>query len=641
MRYNEAHPGPKSQPGTLRMTPRSALETDLGTPAPGAERVRWGWVGRSVRWFVPQSVAESADGPRTQMAVAIALFMVVVFVVLAAAHAVALSHREAIANLGLAGLMLAGPLVMRATGRYKLVVNAVIAAAFGVVLFIGGAERGAGVNAGTIALAEIPLFATLLLGWRVGAIWAALACAASVTLGFAGHFGIVDAGTRTGRELFDDHVVLVIVTATLFLVAAMYEWGRARGLERVAALDAQRGQSELEKLEAQAEARVARAERMASLGRIAAATAHEINNPLSYVAANLEFLGRATDESAEERSAAIAESLDGVRRIQRIVTDLKLYARPGDDPLSLVDVRTALETAVKMSKGHLRATSRLDIRLDPVPPVLASESRLVQVFLNLLVNAAQALSESGAREQRISLRTFISGSQIEVQIEDTGTGMPDDVARRAGEPFFTTKPDGTGLGLAVCQSILAQIGGELHLESTPEGTIARVALQAAAESASLAQERPTEAARELSIPSSRVLVVDDEPLVARAIRRCLSNHDVQIVGSGREALTLLGNGERFDLVLCDMMMPELSGMDVYAEIQKQHPELLGRLVFMTGATFTDRASEFRAAVQNPVLEKPLQTDKLLALLANCRRGNAVGVGHDQLLGGELDGAPSA
>jgi two-component system cell cycle sensor histidine kinase/response regulator CckA len=258
----------------------------------------------------------------------------------------------------------------------------------------------------------------------------------------------------------------------------------------------------------------------------------------------------------------------------------------------------------------------VDLDLARVPRILGSESRLVQVFLNLLVNAAQALPEGYASQNRIVARTRFVNARVQIEIEDTGSGVPDEILRRIGEPFFTTKSEGMGLGLAVCQSILGQIGGDLDIESRPGRTIARVRLAANTEQST--NELPQSNSSSSWVVASRVaqiLVVDDEPLVLRSIQRSLKGHAVQTATSGRQALQILESCHELDLVLCDVMMPDLSGIDLYAEIGARHPHLLGRVVFMTGGTFTERAHAFRGSISNIFLEKPLDVGRLRELVA--------------------------
>ncbi|HEU4403964.1 MAG TPA: ATP-binding protein [Polyangiaceae bacterium] len=541
--------------------------------------------------------------------------MVLVFVGLAAVHAWSRRFSEAGANLVLALGMLIGPLALRLTGQHQPVVNGTLGFALAGITYLIAAERGAGLNAATVALAELPLFATLLAGPRTGQLWLALACATSAALGAAAHAGVLPSRPPGEAGLFNDHAVLIIVAWTLYRVAKFYELGRAEGLEHIAALEAERRRTELDKLEAQAEARLAQAERMASLGRIAAAAAHEINNPLSYVANNLEYaLEGLRSAPGSETSIALGEALGGVRRIQRIVADLKAYSHPGAGAAAEVDVRRALGAALKMAEWRTRQSARIELDLAEVPPVRGDEARLEQVFLNLLVNAAQAIPGGRAEGNRIAVRARAEGAHVVVEIEDSGVGMTDEQARRVGEPFYTTKPEGMGLGLAVCQSILAQIGGELAFESAPGRTVARVRLDAAGAARPSGVGPAARPAGGRGRPA-QVLVVDDEAMVARAIQRSLSGHAVRIAPNGREALALFDAGERFDLVLCDLMMPGLSGMDVYDAVRERHPDLIDRIVFMTGGAYTERTQEFRASVPNAFLEKPLETTKLLDLLA--------------------------
>lgn len=566
---------------------------------------------------MPARVAKGAEGPRAIMAMGIALLMAFVFVVLATTHALTTSFREAGANLVLALGMLIGPLALRLTGQYSPVINGTLGFATAAITFLIAAERGPGINAATVALAEVPLFATLLAGPRTGAIWATLACAASAALGAAGHAGLLRNRAPGEVGLFNDHTVLIVVTLTLYLVATLYEHGRARGLAHIASLEAERRQTELDKLEAQAEARLAQSERMASLGRIAAAAAHEINNPLSYVSNNLEYaLEGLRAAPGSEASIALGEALGGVRRIQRIVADLKAYSHPGASAADEADLSRALDSALKMAEWRTRQSARISLDLAQVPPVRGNESRLEQVFLNLLVNAAQAIPGGRAESNRIVVRTRAEGAHVVVEIEDSGVGMTDEQARRAGEPFYTTKPEGMGLGLTVCQSILAQIGGALSFESEPGRTVARVRLEIGGRASARVEAAPPAAPpRESHDRPAQVLVVDDEAMVARAIQRSLHGHAVRIAPNGREALALFDAGERFDLVLCDLMMPGLSGIDVYDAVRARHPDMLDRIVFMTGGAYTQRTQEFRASVPNAFLEKPLETTKLLDLLS--------------------------
>lgn len=605
----------ESDPSTVvddRSEPSEKADTPEGRAA----------AARLLDRFLPAEVRGSPDDTeRAQLAIAVGLLMVPVFLVLSILHQVAGASREALLNVLLALAMALAIGALKVTGRYFVVLNCAIAAAYAAMTAISIFERGAGITAATVALAEIPLFATLLAGVRTGAVWALASAIAIVGIGILGVAGIAVETTPPSTRFFDEHAALLVITGTLFFVATMYERSKLRSLQRIGELEQHRTRMEREKIEALAEVRVARAERFASLGRIAAAVAHEINNPLTYVTNNVEYV-KSELKKAEltEYNEAIRDTLDGLERIRRIVTDLRAYTRPEDEELTSVDVRRALATALKMAEGHTRAKASVRTELAEVPRVVGNEARLVQVFLNLLVNAAQALPEGRAVENEIRVRVNETGGRVLVEVEDTGPGISPEIIQRITDPFFTTKPpgEGTGLGLALCESILKSAGGQLQFVSRPGSTIARVTLRPAPGSYVAQQKARSTAPPGPEEAPARLLVVDDELLVGKALQRDLRPHQVLVVNSGRKALELLRGQSGFDMILCDMMMPDLSGMDVYEQLRTQCPELLERVVFMTGGTFTERAEEFRSSVPNTFIDKPLSMPKVRALLAAYR-----------------------
>ena len=325
-------------------------------------------------------------------------------------------------------------------------------------------------------------------------------------------------------------------------------------------------------------------------------------------------------DAVEPLQQLVRETTEGAERIASIVRDLKVFARGEQESrMQSVDVRRAVELACKMADNVIRHRARLVMDFEPVAPVEAIESRLCQVFLNLLLNAAQAIPEGqGPSEHEIRVRLRSVGtSQISVEVSDTGMGMAPEVLARAFDPFFTTKPvgEGTGLGLSICHGIIESMGGTITAESLPgEGSTFRVVLRAAAREVESQSRLPVVAPP----PSARarILVVDDEPNVTTALQRSLSSeHEVATANSAQAALRLMvSEGNQFDLVLCDVMMPGMTGMDLYAEVGRQVPEMLGRMVFMTGGAFTPRAVAFLRDVPNPTLCKPLDLGQLRALV---------------------------
>ncbi|MSP62299.1 MAG: PAS domain S-box protein [Myxococcales bacterium] len=390
------------------------------------------------------------------------------------------------------------------------------------------------------------------------------------------------------------------------------------------------------------QARLLLADRMVSVGTLAAGVAHEINNPLACVIANLDYvaedLARITEEcralQAEvavlrgtsqkrgvvDRLADLAEPLRDTRvaaeRVRLVVRDLKTFSRSDEDWRGPVQVRQVMESSINMAWNEIRHRARLVKDYQTVPPVDGNEARLGQVFLNLLVNAAQAIPEgdAGRNEIRVSTRQDAEG-RVVVEVSDTGAGILPHQRRRIFDPFFTTKPVGvgTGLGLPICHGIVTGLGGTIEVESeVGRGSIFRVTLPAA----KLDQIPEREKTAPQRGPRGLLLFIDDEPSIGAIAQRVLGqDHDLVFQSSAREALRLLTGGARFDLIFCDLMMPEMTGMDLHAALHREAPELLDRLIFLTGGAFTPRAREFLESVPNPRLEKPFDIRELRALIS--------------------------
>lgn len=377
------------------------------------------------------------------------------------------------------------------------------------------------------------------------------------------------------------------------------------------------------------QARLIMADRLASVGTLAAGVAHEINNPLAYVVGNVAFALRLLEKMAGELEpghaslaplervrGALAAARDGAERVRVIVRDLRTFSRIDDERRTAVDVVEVASSAIAMAENIVRHRARLVRELTPVPPVEATEARLGQVVLNLLINAAQAIPEGDPSRNEVRVTTSQpSPDVVEIAVSDTGVGIAPEHLGRIFDPFFTTKPvgEGTGLGLSICHSIVTSFGGSIDVESELQrGTTFRVRLRATAEPSA----RPAPPPRH-TLPGhrGRVLVVDDEPLVAQTIALTLEDdHDVIAFESSRAALELLRAGERFDVVLCDLMMPELTGMDLYEAVCALDEQQAARFVFLTGGAFTARARDFLERVPRRRLEKPFSSAALAGVV---------------------------
>jgi PAS domain S-box-containing protein len=378
--------------------------------------------------------------------------------------------------------------------------------------------------------------------------------------------------------------------------------------------------------------KLVQADRLSAVGTLAAGIAHEINNPLAYVQLGLQYLERELPKLYQEPErlddfvARLREVRSGAERVATIVRDLKTFARADEVARGPVDLRGAIEAALKIADNEIRHRARLVRDYDDVPPVDGNAARIEQVFLNLLVNATHAVSDtaSDASEIRVSLRTDPKGFVI-AEVCDNGIGIPGDVIGRVFDPFFTTKPlgVGTGLGLPICRSIVQSFGGQVDLLSEPgSGTTARVLLPIYSRgSEHEREERPRPLSSRPPDNRRRVLVVDDEPLVASLLRRMLApQHDVLVATSGQEALRAIEEST-FDAIVCDVMMPGMTGMDLYSTLKQRDGSLAERMVFMTGGAFMPRVAEFLSKVDNPKLEKPFDLDTLrLALRKVTLRG---------------------
>ncbi|GEM_PF-662748 len=383
-----------------------------------------------------------------------------------------------------------------------------------------------------------------------------------------------------------------------------------------------------ERVQKATEVRMGLLERLAATGRLAAGVAHEINNPLTYVISNLKEarLKLPPGPATEEILRCIEEATDGAVRVAAIVRDLRVFARgPGQDETRCEPSKVA-ESAATLVWNQIRHRARLERDFQPTPEAAISDGRLAQVLVNLLMNACQAIPEGRLNEHFVRLAVRHVHPWIEIEVTDNGVGIAPETMAHLFEPFYTTREpgEGMGLGLALSYTIVTNAGGTIEVESEPaKGATFRIRLPVATPLMGEATNGLDAAASDSSPSSKRLhlLVIDDEPLVGRAVARQLREHDVVVEVRAQSALERLRGGERFDAILCDLMMPELSGIQLYERLCLERPEVTDRILFMSGGAFGEEAEAFVHRLGIRVYEKPWDLPLVSARLREVAEGS--------------------
>jgi len=356
---------------------------------------------------------------------------------------------------------------------------------------------------------------------------------------------------------------------------------------------------------------IAQADRLASIGVLAAGVAHEINNPLTYVTAGLQEIERMELDhvpQGPEIRERVAEALDGSLRIARIVRELGGFARDADE-MRPVPIAEAIDAAVAMANHQIRHRARLEVIHGSTAVVRADPGRLTQVFLNLLVNAAHAIPEGHAEDDQVEISSREDNLSVIVAVRDTGRGIEPVVLAHIFEPFYSTKAagEGSGLGLAISHKIVRAVGGTITAKSTVgKGSTFEVRLP---RTVARTSEPDAATSQAHSGRRLRILIVDDDALVARSLGRILSEHDVDLADSGAAAQRAI-ESTRYDLVICDLMMPDLHGAELHTWVAERHPAIADRMVFMTGGAFTLETAAFLEEHPDRLISKPFEVDAI-------------------------------
>lgn len=377
---------------------------------------------------------------------------------------------------------------------------------------------------------------------------------------------------------------------------------------------------------------IERTERLASIGTLAAGMAHEINNPLTAVMSVFDLVrellaeaASAAEQGATARVLSVLREIneltrdgtDATTRVARIVRGLRQFGSVRDAGREVLDLPDVLAKAMKLTRHRVRDIASVRLELSTTPFVLADEGRLVQVVTNLIINAAQAMPapDPSRNDIRITTRTSERGWAV-VEVHDNGSGVSPRHRARLFEPFFTTKPvgEGMGLGLSIAHGIVQSFGGEIEVDSPDgSGTIFRVSLPPVS-STGVTPIAPRTSAPS-SAPRARVLVVDDDMGVAKSVARLLgTRYSVEVQHDPQRALARLLT-EPIDLVLSDVVMPGMTGVQLLARLREVRPALARRFILMTGGVLDPRDAEHLEDAGVPVLPKPMPREVLLDAVA--------------------------
>ena len=469
-----------------------------------------------------------------------------------------------------------------------------------------------------------PMLAALLVDARAGWTLTVLVLLLSLAFWLAPAYGVsipdrIPAADHAQQSLANRLSAVLAIGVLLAAISSQQRFSK-RLLER----SNRKLQAEIER-RSQVQQQLIRTERAASMGNLSAGLAHEINNPLAYVIGNLELLdvefesagARVLSERFEETRHLVAESLEGALRVADLVRDLKSFSHVGEDEFGPVALAPAIEAASRLVANEMRHRARLEVDCDASLYVLGNEGRVQQVLVNLMVNAAHAIEVGSADENLVRLSARRSGDQTRLEVSDTGCGMPAEVVDQIFEPFFTTKSvgQGTGMGLFVTRNVVKSMGGSLEVESAP-GVGSRFVISLRHCEAPSVSLEPCGADRESSSParSLRILVIDDEESVLVYLQRALPHHCLTIKSNPRDALERILGGSDDDLVLCDLMMPEMTGMELYAEVQQGRPEFAKRMLFMTAGILVQEGHEFLNSLPGRWIQKPMRVANLEELI---------------------------
>jgi PAS domain S-box-containing protein len=357
------------------------------------------------------------------------------------------------------------------------------------------------------------------------------------------------------------------------------------------------------------------ASRLATVGQMAAGICHEINNPLTAVLGYSDLL--TTQDLPEDIKQEFEYIREGSRRIANIIRQLLAFSRETKPERKMVDINDIVENMLKLREYELRiANITVLTELAPdLPFTLADAGQLQQVFINIVLNA-EAEMKLAHGQGTLLIKTEYVDDTIRILFKDDGPGIPNENMDRIFEPFFTTRKvgEGTGLGLSVCHGIIKEHNGRIYVRSE-QGKGATFIVELPLLIESKRQEMPSTAPQEVQQICTRkgnILIIDDEPRLLQFLERFLTTkgHDVDAVDNANDALRAFNN-KRHDLILMDILMPEIGGIELYKEFERTDKSVADRVLIMTGDILGKSTRTFLSKTSAPYIEKPFDADALM------------------------------
>ena len=364
-------------------------------------------------------------------------------------------------------------------------------------------------------------------------------------------------------------------------------------------------------------------EKMAAIGQLVSGVAHEVNNPLASISAFAQLLLADRSLTPDQRHSVDVISGES-RRAARIVHNLLTFARQHKAEKVFADINKVLEDTLELRAYELNVRGiRIERDMDTTPPeTMVDVYQLQQVLLNLVTNAEHAMASVERPQHRLTVRSRMLPNVVRIEVEDTGPGIPSDTLDVIFNPFYTTKPtgQGTGLGLSISLGIVSEHNGRIWAESAGHGSRFCIELPRIGNGRRSAPALP--ATMQPASTALRILVVDDEEPIRAALERYLASagHQVVTVSSGSEAIWRAEGDEEFDTILLDMRMPDVSGKQIFERWTTEHPELVGRVIFLTGDIVSDDLQRFLGSTGRPYLPKPFEFEQVLRVLPTRRLG---------------------